>query len=388
MATSSSEPTPESSAPRGTLLESEHVRAGGHMVDFHGWRLPLYYQSSGILAEHRAVRSSVGLFDVSHMGIITVRGETAKDLLSRRLPTNASLQRPGQCKYTFFLDSTGVIVDDAVLTRLDNGPEPREFLLVVNASMAPRIYEVLEQHRPKGADLQMWNGKFGIIAVQGPGSRDIVHAVLGCDVSGLKFYTSALFSGASGSPEPYNGLLSEAAAENYLISRTGYTGELGYELFLPADRIVDVWNRLVKAGGVPCGLGARDTLRMEKGYLLSGVDFHEDRTPLECSLDRFLSFDHPYVGRTVIEKQRKSGDYPVWTGLRVVEKGVVPRTGTPVVYAGARIGTVTSGGLSPTLGQGIALTYLKEEFRTPGRELGLEIRGRTVGAGVVRLPFV
>ncbi len=374
--------------PQGTLLESEHVLRGGHMVDFHGWRMPLYYQSTGILAEHRAVRTSVGLFDVSHMGIITLRGETAKELLSRRLPTNAAVQKTGQCKYSFFLDTSGVIVDDAVLTRLDRGSDPREFLLVVNASMAPRILEILMQHRPKGTDIQLWNGDFGIIAVQGPGSRDMVHTVLGAEVSSLSFYTGALFSAVNGTPVPYEGTLSDAATENNLISRTGYTGELGYELFLPARRIAEVWNRLVEVGGVPCGLGARDTLRMEKGYLLSGTDFQRDRTPLEGGLDRFLAFDHPFVGREALEKQKKAGDYPVWTGLKVTEKGVVPRTGTPVVYAGTRIGTVTSGGLSPTLGQGIALAYLNPEYREPGRQLGLEIRGKTVPAGVVRLPFV
>ncbi len=374
--------------PQGTLLEKEHESLGGHMVDFHGWRMPLYYQSTGILAEHRAVRSGAGIFDVSHMGIITINGETAADLLSRRLPLNAKTQRTNACKYTCFLDTDGDIIDDAVLTRLDSRETPGDYLLVVNASMALRIQELLQQHRPKGTQIERWNGRLGIVAVQGPKSREIVEKVLGAEVKPLKFYTSAFFDAKTGAQVPYEKGFSPMAFENRFISRTGYTGELGYELFLPAELITQKWKELIEAGAVPCGLGARDTLRMEKGYLLSGVDFTGHKSPLECGLDRFLSWEHEFVGRAALEKQKKAGGYAVFTGLKVTERGAVPRTGTPILAKGSPITLATSGGLSPTLGHGIALGFLPPEWRTPGQKLEMEIRGKTVPAEVVGLPFV
>jgi aminomethyltransferase len=323
------------------------------------------------------------------MGIITITGTGAADLMSRRTPLNAHLMKTGSCKYTFFLNSDGLIIDDAILDRLDSKENPEDFLLVPNASMVPRILELLLQHRPSGTILEKWNGKMGILAVQGPKSRELLESQFGWDLKGLKFYTMGFFPWGGGPAKPYNNDFGSMTANNVLVSRTGYTGELGYEVFLTAAMAGEAWKKIVVDGGaIPCGLGCRDTLRMEKGYLLSGSDFHSNRTPLEASLDKFLTYDHAYVGREALEKQKKEGNFPLWTGISIDEAGAIPRHGAPILKDGAKIAEVTSGGQSPTLGHAIALTYLPAKYREEGTTLDMEVRGRMVKGKVVSLPFV
>lgn len=387
-AVASTVPPDEGAAPAKTLFNAQHHALGGHMVSFAGWEMPLYYSSTGIMKEHKAVREGVGIFDVSHMGIVTIAGAGAADLMARRTPLDAHTMRTGSCKYTFFLNSDGLIIDDAILNRLDSGEKPENFLLVPNASMVPRIMELLLQHRVSGTNLKKWNGKMGILAVQGPKSQQLIESKFGWDLKGLKFYTSGFFPWGGGPAQPFKGDFESMTAKNILVSRTGYTGELGYEVFLPAPMASEAWQKLFDGGGIPCGLGARDTLRMEKGYLLSGTDFHSDRTPLEASLDKFLTFDHPYVGREALEAQKKAGNYPVWTGLTIDEPGAIPRHGAHVLHEGTKIGEVTSGGQSPTLGHAIALTYLPAKYRAEGTVLDIDVRGRIVKGKVAPLPFV
>lgn len=384
----STHPSEKGDAPSHTLFHAQHTDLGAHMVSFAGWEMPLYYPKTGIMAEHRAVRTGVGLFDVSHMSILTVTGRTAADFLSIRTSANATSLKPGACRYTFVLDVDGHMIDDAVVSRLDEEEHPQDFLLVSNAGMAPRIVEILLQHRMAGTEILRWNGQVGILAVQGPRSRDVIREALGWDLTPLKYYTSGFFPWGGGMRVPFRGTFGELWKKNVLVSRTGYTGELGYELFLPADFSAEAWTRLTTAGCTPAGLGARDSLRMEKGFLLSGTDFHNDRTPLEAGLDRFLSFDHPFVGKAALEKQRSTGGFEVFSGLLVEEPGAIPRHGTPLFQGDKKVGTVTSGGLSPTLNQGIALAYLPPDRRTVGSSLELEIRGRRVACEVVTPPFV
>lgn len=375
--------------PRQTPLHAVHVAAEGHMVPFAGWEMPLYYTRTGILEEHRAVREQVGVFDVSHMGIVSLEGKGSASLLARRTPGNALLTPPGRCRYSFFLDAEARMLDDLIFTRLDEEAEPQSFLFVPNAGTAPRIVEVLLQHRTEGVEIVPHNGKMGIIAVQGPRSRELLESRYGWDLS-LKPYTGGYFRfGEKGARHFGKGFASRllSGAEAF-VSRTGYTGELGFEVFVGADRCVEVWKDLVAHGAVPCGLGARDTLRMEKGFLLSGVDFHRDRTPVEACMDRFLDLDHPFVGRDALEKQKKEGKYDRWTGLLADDPSVIPRHGTPLFHEGKLVGHVSSGCLSPTLGQGIALAYLPAALSGNGTRLELEVRGRRAPAKVVPLPFV
>ena len=371
---------------RRTALHPFHLARGAHLVPFAGWEMPLYY--TGILAEHRAVRTGVGLFDVSHMGVVTVDGASAPGLLSRRTTANVGRLIPGQVKYTFALESTGHIIDDLLTSRLDDGGDsgPR-FLVVPNAAHAAEVTEIFRQHRRPDTRIALWNPKVAILAVQGPRAPALLRELYGWELDPIPFYHARYFS--DGKAEGRVGAaIPDDLVHGILVSRTGYTGERGFELFVDAGRAVAEAERLVAAGAVPAGLGARDTLRLEKGYLLSGQEFHRDRTPIEAAQDRFVEFDHPFFGRSVLEQQAAASDGERLAGLVVDEPGAVPRHGTPVRQGDRPAGVVTSGGLSPTLGYGIALAYLPRALAEPGTELNLELRGRSVPARVVRLPFL
>jgi aminomethyltransferase len=370
-------------------LAAFHRRHGGHMVPFSGWEMPLYF--SGILAEHRAVREGVGFFDVSHMGILSISGGRAAELLARRTTANVAALTPGQVRYTFLLQMDAGIVDDLLISRLDDGSDlRREYLAVPNAGRADEVEEILRQHRSPDTTIGRWNGKAAILAVQGPKSRSTLESMFGWDLSGLAFYHAASFPQRPGTGDPKGRLgvtFPQSLATDLLVSRTGYTGERGYELFVRAEDADALAERLLAAGVAPCGLGARDTLRLEQGYLLSGQEFHRDHTPLEAGQDRFVDFDHEFVGGPVLAKQRAEGPAVRLVGLAVREPGAIPRHGTPVRANGATVAEATSGGLSPTLQYGIALAYLPKELAAPGTEVALSLRGRDVPAQVVALPF-
>ena len=385
------DPASPAGAPlRRTPLFEFHRRHGGHMVPFAGWEMPLYYSS--ILAEHRAVREAVGVFDVSHMGILTVEGSRAAELLGRRTTANVPALVPEQVRYTFLLESTGFIVDDLLVSRVDSGEElTRSFVVVPNASRADEVEEILRQHRSPDTTIGRFNGRLALLAVQGPKSRAVLESLYPWDLSSVPFYHVRFFPKNEGTG-PRTGRLGlripDALSDWLLVSRTGYTGELGYEVFVPGPEADALAERLLAAGVVPVGLGARDTLRLEKGYLLSGQEFHRDHTPLEAGQDRFVDFDHTFVGGSALEKERTEGVKRRLVGLEVTEAGAIPRHGTPIRSNGRPLTEATSGGLSPTLGKGIALAYFPPELTGPGTEVVLEIRGREVPARVVPLPFL
>ncbi len=383
-------PAPPRAAPlRRTALYEFHRRHGGHLVPFNGWEMPLYYAS--ILAEHRAVRSGVGLFDVSHMGLLTVEGAHAATLLTRRTTANIDVETPTRAHYTFLLESTGAIVDDLLISRIDAGNElARSFLVVPNAGRADEIEEILRQHRLPDTTITRWNPRLALLAVQGPRSREVLESTFGWSLGELAFYHGRRFPlDGPGERAGSAGLAVPADLERgAFVNRTGYTGELGFELLVRAEVADALAERLVGAGVVPAGLGARDSLRLEKGYLLSGQDFHRDRTPIEAGQERFVQFDHVFVGRPPLEKQLADGPAIHLAGLEVTEPGAIPRHGTPIRSDGSPVAEVTSGGLSPDLGHGIALAYLPRALTAVGTALALEIRGREVPARVVPLPFV
>ncbi|MCI4328591.1 MAG: glycine cleavage system aminomethyltransferase GcvT, partial [Thermoplasmata archaeon] len=374
-----SEPVPHPVAPlRRTALYDFHVAHHGHLVPFAGWEMPLYYQ--GIIPEHQAVRTGLGFFDVSHMGILSVAGSTAAALLARRTTANVPSLVPGQCRYTFLLDNTGAIVDDLLITRIDADSAPeRSFLVVPNAANAGWVYDLLRGHRLPDTEIHWLNPAVSILAVQGPKARAVLERLFGWNLSALKYYTARLFpSGAdgAGSTGRLDVRIPQDLNSGHLVSRTGYTGEAGYELFLRAEDALALAERLVAEGAVPCGLGARDTLRLEKGFLLSGQDFHRDHSPVEAGQDRFIDLDHAFVGRDVIERQRRDGPAVRLTGLLIDAPGAIPRHGSTVWVGDRTIGEVTSGALSPGLQQGIALAYLPTPLSVPGTQVTVDIRGR------------
>ncbi|MGA8543203.1 MAG: glycine cleavage system aminomethyltransferase GcvT [Thermoplasmata archaeon] len=375
---------------RRTALIEFHRRHGAHLVPFAGWEMPLYYSS--ILAEHRAVRTGVGLFDVSHMGLLTVEGARAAALLSRRTTANVEKEVPSEVRYTFLLEATGGIVDDLLISRIDDGTElVRSFFTVPNAGRADEVEQILRQHRTPDVTITRFNPGLSLLAVQGPGSRKLLEGQFGWDLGELAFYHVRRFpsDGSANERTGHVGVSIPGDLErSIVVSRTGYTGELGYELLVRAEAADALAERLVAAGALPVGLGARDTLRLEKGYLLSGQEFHRDHSPIQAGQNRFVAFDHPFVGRPPLEKEVAEGPPVKLAGLELTVEGAIPRHGTPVKVDGKLLTQVTSGGLSPDLGHGIALAYLPPALAQPGATVSLEIRGRDVPAQVVPLPFV
>lgn len=382
-------------APKGPLIATPlrgfHVAHGAHLVPFAGWEMPLYYDS--ILGEHQAVRSSAGLFDVSHMGILTVRGASAAALLGRRTTAAIARLEQGQARYTFLLDLEGKMLDDLLVTRLDPGGDAiPTFLAVPNAANAARIYDLLRQHRRPDTIVSRWNGAVSILALQGPRSLDLLKAELGWSLDGLGSFRAAVFPDGPESRRPVDGRLigefPDCLSDGILVSRTGYTGERGVEMFVRSERAIEIADRLLLAGARPVGLGARDSLRMEKGFLLSGQDFHQDRTPLEAGQDRFVDLGHDFVGRDALRAQLTAGIAERFTGLVADEAGAIPRHGTPILEGETVVARATSGGTAPTLGRAIALAYLPDRLRDVGHRLAFDIRGRRAPATVAKLPFV
>ena len=375
---------------RRTPLYDLHAEQGAHWVPFNGWEMPLYYHS--ILEEHRAVRTASGLFDVSHMGLLVVSGTTAPILLSRRTTANITRLRPGQARYTFWLESAGRILDDLLVERVDDAlqGEP-SFLVIPNAGRADRIFELLHQQRRPDVHLESLNGRAALLALQGPTSRRMLEQATGWNVEGVRFYEARRFPLRNGTGSPSIGTLGFRPPgdlkDSVLVSRTGYTGELGYEILVAAEEASAMARRLLAEGSVLAGLGARDTLRLEKGYLLSGQDFSLDHTPLETGYERFVEFDHPFVGREALEREQKEGVPTRLAGITVAAGGAIPRHGTPVRAAGELVSHVTSGGISPSLGMGIALSYLPPSLAAPGGHVELDIRGQRIPGRTVALPF-
>ncbi|HEV2449990.1 MAG TPA: hypothetical protein VGU43_06255, partial [Thermoplasmata archaeon] len=293
---SAAAPAPAPAPPlQRTPLYPFHRAHGAHLTPFNGWEMPLYF--SGIIDEHLSVRRDVGWFDVSHMGLLTVEGEHAADLLARRTTIDAHRLGELRCKYGFWPSADGKIIDDLLLTRLPSAPStPPRFLVVPNAGRTAQILESLRQHRKPDTVIARHNGAMAFLAVQGPRSRAVLEESFGLTLGNLPFYHALVLERplAPGAEGPLGW---------GLVSRTGYTGELGFELLVPAAAALALAEKLTAAGALPCGLGARDSLRLEKGYLLSGSDFDLDRSPVEAGQSRFLEMEHTFVGRDAIHAE-------------------------------------------------------------------------------------
>jgi aminomethyltransferase len=349
-------------------LREEHAAAGARFTEFGGWEMPVQFDS--IREEHAAVRESVGAFDVSHMGQVEVTGPDAVALTDRLVTNDAASLSPGEAVYTPVVDEAGRMLDDTVVYRRGEG-----VLFVPNAGHDEAMAARWRNHRDRWdltATVHNRTADRAMVAVQGPDAVEAVNAVTDRDLSGL---------------DSFAGTAAEVAGHPTWCSRTGYTGEDGFEIICATGAAGAVWNALDCR---PCGLGARDTLRMEMGFLLSGQDFDPEenpRTPYEAGLAWTVDLDSPFVGREPLAAAAESDPEERFAGLRLLERGV-PRTGYDVVDDGRVVGAVTSGTMSPTLDEPIALGYLPADLAAPGTRLSVVIRGEETPAKTVDLPFI
>ena len=339
-------------------------RAGGKMVDFHGWLLPVQFE--GIIAEHKAVREAAGMFDVSHMGQIFVEGKDAWPFL-QYINCNNIKNEPGAGVYSHILTEKGTIIDDAISFCLT----PEKFLVVVNAACIEQDFAWFEK-QAKQFDVTVRNesAQWGMIALQGPEALD---------------HAAKLLPQAKGVARFHIAEIELFGAKGYL-TRTGYTGEDGVEIMLPGEKIEQLWNALLAQGVKPCGLGARDVLRLEAGYLLNGADADQTRTPYEAACGWVVKLaKENFVGKDALSAQKAQGVKEKLTGFVLKSPGV-PRAGCKVFVGAEEKGVLTSGTFSP-LFKGIAVGYLAADAAVPGSEVEIEIHGRRAKAEVVKTPF-
>lgn len=354
-------------------LESAHIACAARMVEFGGWFMPVQY--CGIMDEHRAVRSALGMFDISHMGEVTVSGPGALVWLESLLTNRVGKLAVTRGQYTLMLDEKGGVIDDLIIYCSGES----EYFLVINAACREIDLEWLRSHLPKDGSVHLTDlgNDYAAIALQGPDSERVLAQLFpGCEVP-RRNGIAPLVGGGEGVPS--------------LVARTGYTGEDGFELFVPVTEGVSLWNKLLAAGVKPCGLGARDTLRLEMGYPLNGSDLSRDRTPLEAGLGKFVSLDDPekgdFSGREALVAQRSAGLPSLLTPLKLTVQGPPLRSHYAVLSEGNVVGETCSGALSPSLGEGVAMAYLPPVLSTPGTQLEIEVRGRHYAASVAVLPF-
>jgi aminomethyltransferase len=379
---SSVESTPASIVPavRKTALNAVHRQMGAKMVDFNGWDMPVEYPASigcGIINEHMAVRTGVGIFDVSHMGDIRLAGPQALAAVQHISLNDASRLAVGQAQYSALLYPQGTFVDDVIVHRLGE----TEYLLVINAGTREKDFNwVRDNTRQFDCAVENLSDDFTQIAIQGPKGVDVLQKLTDADLSAVKFYWVRRGS--------------VCGLKNILIARTGYTAEDGFEIYIPADEAIStrVWNEILSAGKefglVPCGLGARNTLRLEGKLPLYGHEISDTINVWEAGLDRFCKMEKPeFVGRAALEKARAAGLKWTLVGLEMTERGIA-RDGYKVLDATSReIGYVTSGSPAPFLKKNIALAYVPPEFGPVGTAVKVDIRGQGVGAQVVPTPF-
>lgn len=349
---------------KSSPLESAHQSLGARLVPFAGWNMPVQYTS--IIDEHNTVRDSVGIFDISHMGQFIVTGPSACAWLNGMLTNDITKLEVGQGQYTLMLNQEGGVIDDLIAYR--DGDE--RYFLVVNASMIEQDLSWLQQHLVEGVALTNESEQWAGMAIQGPEAAAAF---------------AKAFSGET--LPPRNGIAHTACGA--IVCRTGYTGEDGFELFCPSDSGISVWEAFIAAGAKPCGLGARDTLRLEMGYPLNGSDLSPERTPIEAGLGFFCSLDGAeFIGKNVLVSQKTNGIDTKLTAINLTAPGPPPRAHYPVNDSdGNPIGELASGALSPSLKAGIGMAYLPIAQTKLGTALQIDVRGRKFPAEVVKKPF-
>lgn len=355
-----------------TPLTDIHIALGAKMADFAGYNMPIVYTS--IIEEHHAVRNAVGMFDVSHMGEFVLKGEQALPLLQKIVSNDVAKVEKGQAQYGYLPNGTGGIVDDLLVYHLEDG----NYLCVVNAGNIDKDWKWFNDHNTGGAELHNISDKTALLAIQGPKAADALQSLTDVDLKAIPYYrfTRGKFAGV----------------DNVIISATGYTGAGGFELYFNAEHAAEVWNKIMEAGkdfGIkPVGLGARDTLRLEKGFCLYGNDIDDTTSPLEAGLGWVTKFNKEFIGKDKMLNEKLDGLKQKLVGFTMVDRGI-PRHHYEIKDENAnKIGHVTSGTQSPTLGYGVGLGYVDISFSPVDSEIYIDIRGKLLKAKVVKLPFL
>jgi aminomethyltransferase len=366
----------ESAALCETALRSRHEELGARLIPFAGWLMPVQY--SGVIDEHRTVRSAAGLFDLGHMGQVRVSGEDALPYLQMVTTNDVSALEPGDAQYSLLPNEQGGVIDDIIVYRL---PDEPGYLVVVNAANHEKDVAWMQRQRSARPELEVdvddVSDSLGMIAIQGPAAPQIVAELTETDLSEL---------------EPFRCQRATVAGVPVLVARTGYTGEDGFEFYVPQEQTAALWDALLGAGAPrglkPIGLGARDTLRLEARMPLYGNELGDDISPIEAGLGWAVKLDKgPFIGREAIAAVKEAGPSRRTVGFRLLERAGSARHGYPVELDGRRVGVVTSGAHSPTLGTEVGLALVEADVAGVGKPLDIVIRGRPVRAEQVKLPF-
>lgn len=355
-----------------TALNDVHIALGAKMVPFAGYNMPLQY--SGLTEEHNAVRNSVGMFDVSHMGEFIVRGSKALDLIQKISTNDASKLSPGKIQYSCMPNGRGGIVDDLLVYMLSENA----YMLVVNASNMEKDWNWIQSQNTMKAEMQDISDRTSLLAVQGPKAVEALRSLTDMDLEGMKYYTfeKGVFAGI----------------DNVLVSATGYTGSGGFEIYLENEHAEKAWDKIMEAGKgvglIPAGLGARDTLRLEKGFCLYGNDIDDHTSPIEAGLGWITKFTKDFVDSKKLKEQKEKGVKRKLVAFSMLDRGI-PRKDYELCDIDENvIGKVTSGTSSPTLKNGIGMGYVQTEYAKVGNEIYLSVRGKQLKAEIVKLPFV
>lgn len=357
---------------KNTALTHVHEALGAKMVPFAGYNMPVQYE--GVTIEHQTVREGVGVFDVSHMGEFLVEGENALELLQKVTSNDVSKLAIGDAQYSCFPNDTNGIVDDLICYRM----KENTYLLVVNASNIDKDWNWISKHNAEfNAELKNISENYSLLAIQGPKAVEAMQSLTSIDLAEIPFYKFKVAD--------------FAGVEHAIISATGYTGSGGFEIYVKNEEVEEVWNKVFEAGkdwGIkPIGLAARDTLRLEMGYCLYGNDINDETSPIEAGLGWITKFSKDFINKENLLAQKENGVTRKLVAFEMTERGI-PRNGYDIVAAdGSKIGTVTSGTMSPSLSIGIGLGYVQKEFSKRDSEIFIQVRKKQIPAKVVRLPF-
>jgi len=349
-----------------TPVYKEHVKLNALMSEFAGWEMPIHYGS--IIEETKHTRIKTSVFDICHMGELFIKEDPSNSTLDKAITVPVLKMKEGKCRYGFLLNENGTIIDDLIVYRIKSD----EWMIVINAANEERDAAEISSRISSEAAFENRSEKTAKLDVQGPGAADAVEKIAGSGIRELKYYSFSMF---------------EVLGGKHIISRTGYTGELGYEVYIDAEKAAGLWNTLLSHGVKPAGLGSRDILRLEAGLPLYGDELTEKTTPLDAGFDRFVDFEKDFTGKSALLKQREAGTKNILIGF-ASEGRRTPRHENKILAGGKEAGFVTSGVFSPHLNKGIGMGYINKESSAEGTQIEIDTGRGIIKAKIEKMPFV